>query len=237
MSAIQPFLPYLLRGTLITAEATSLGVVLALAIAFVAGLGRLSTVRPVRWVAGAYIEIFRGTSVIVQLYWLFYALPLLGLELPRMVAAVLALGLNGGAYGSEVVRGAVLAVPRGQLEAATALNMGRRARMRRVVLPQALPLMLPPFGNISVDLLKASALVSLVTILDLTFRAQQVRASTGESAVVFGLILVIYFVLALALAGFWALMERRFRLDRPRGAAARRRPRRPRVFATRTSSP
>ncbi|MGH2780233.1 MAG: ectoine/hydroxyectoine ABC transporter permease subunit EhuC [Thermoleophilaceae bacterium] len=214
MSEIQPFLPFLLKGALVTAQVTLLGLLLALAVAFVAGLGRLSSVRAVRWAAGGFIEVFRGTSVVVQLFWFFFALPIFGLSLTPMLAAVLALGLNGGAYAAEVVRGAVLAVPREQLEAATALNLSRSMRMRRVILPQALPLMLPPFGNVSVDLLKASALVSLVTVSDLTFRAQQVRASTGETALLFGLILAIYFALAGVLALFWHLLERRFRMDR-----------------------
>jgi len=217
MSEIEPFLPYLLRGALVTIQVTLLGLALALAVAFVAGLGRLSPRRPVRWLAGGFVEIFRGTSVVVQLFWFFFALPIIGLQLQPLVAAVLALGLNGGAYAAEVVRGAVLAVPRGQAEAATALNMSGATRMRRVILPQALPLMLPPFGNIAVDLLKASALVSLVTVSDLTFRAQSVRASTGETALVFGLILVIYFVLACALALFFRMLELRASPDRRPG--------------------
>ncbi len=213
MSAIEPFLPFLLRGALVTLQVTLLGLALALVVAFVAGLGRLSSRRPLRWLAGGFIEVFRGTSVVVQLFWFFFALPFFGLQLQPLVAAVLALGLNGGAYAAEVVRGAVLAVPRGQGEAATALNMSGYTRLRRVILPQALPLMLPPFGNISVDLLKASALVSLVTVSDLTFRAQTVRSSTGETALVFALILVIYFVLALALALAFRMLELRARSD------------------------
>jgi polar amino acid transport system permease protein len=207
MSEIEPFLPYLLRGALVTIQVTLLGLGLAIVVAFVAGLGRLSARWPLRWLAGAFVEVFRGTSVVVQLFWFFFALPLFGVELVPMVAAVLALGLNGGAYGAEVVRGAVRAVPRAQYEAATALNMGAVTRMRRVILPQALPLMLPPFGNIAVDLLKASALVSLVTVADLTFRAQVVRSGTGETALVFGLILVMYFVMACALALLFRLLE------------------------------
>lgn len=219
MSEIEPFLPFLLEGALVTIQVTLLGLLVALVVAFVAGLGRLSKVWPARWAAGAFIETFRGTSVVVQLFWLFFALPLFGLSLSPMVAAVAALGLNGGAYAAEVVRGAVLAVPRAQVEAATALNMSGFTRMRRVILPQAFPLMLPPFGNVSVDLLKASALVSLVTVSDLTFRAQQVRSSTGETALLFGLILVIYFAMAVVLALFWQMLERRFRIDR--GAQSR----------------
>lgn len=213
MSEIQPFLPFLLKGALVTVQVTLLGLAVALVAAFVAGLGRLSGALPVRWAAGAFVETFRGTSVVVQLFWFFFALPIFGLSLTPIVAAVLALGLNGGAYAAEIVRGAVLAVPRAQVEAATALNMTRTTRMRRVILPQAVPLMLPPFGNVSVDVLKASALVSLVTVSDLTFRAQVVRSSTGETALIFGLILVIYFVLASALALFWRGLERRARLD------------------------
>src|SRR5262245_41827711 len=112
----------LLDGAAVTAEITALSIVVALLVAFPVGLARLSTVGPVRWLAGAYVEVFRGTSVLVQMFWFFFALPAFGVRLTPVAAGVLALGLNVGAYGAEIVRGAVKAVPRGQLEAATALN-------------------------------------------------------------------------------------------------------------------
>ena len=216
MSNVSPFLPYLLKGLLVTVEVTVLGLLLALPVAFAAGLGRLSKHRSARWAAGTFIETFRGTSVVVQLFWFFFALPILGLPLSPMTAAVLALGLNAGAYAAEVVRGAILAVPKGQREAAVALNMTPWMQMRRVILPQAIPTMIPSFCNVSVDLLKATSLVSLVTVSDVTFRAQTVRSSTGETAIIFGLILVMYFVLAMLIAWGARWLENRTRVEGPR---------------------
>lgn len=221
-------LPRLLDGAWVTVQVTALSAALGTGVAFTMGLGRLSKRRPVRWLAGAYIEFFRGTSALVQLFWLFFALPLFGVRLEPLTAGVLALGLNIGAYGAEVVRGAVKAVPRGQTEAAIALNMTTYHRLRYVVVPQAVVAMLPPFGNLLIELLKATALVSLITLSDLTFEGQILRASTGETANIFALVLVLYFLMAgvitLAIRG----LERRIAPDRRARRALEKRA--PQVF-------
>jgi len=148
------YLTLILEGARTTVLLTVLGSAVALVVAFVAGLGRLSPVAAVRWLATAYIEFFRGTSIFVQLFWIYFVLPMTGLWAPTpMQAGVLALGLNVGAYGAEVVRGAIQAVPRDQYEACIAVNLTRFQRMRHVILPQALPLMLPTFGNNAIELL------------------------------------------------------------------------------------
>ncbi|MGP4017435.1 ectoine/hydroxyectoine ABC transporter permease subunit EhuC [Saccharopolyspora sp. 5N708] len=215
MSQILPFLPLLLNGLLITIALTAVGMVVTVVVAFTAGLCRMSRRRWLRWPAGVFIEVFRGTSMLVQLFWLFFALPFFGVQLVPFAAAVLALGLNEGAYGAEIVRGAIGALPRGQREGAIALSLTPYQRMRFVILPQAIPAMIPPFGNVFVDLLKNTSLVSLVTVADLTFRAQMVRATTGATAAVFGTILVLYFVVAyvLSLGSNW--LERRMDPARP----------------------
>ncbi|MCI2418312.1 ectoine/hydroxyectoine ABC transporter permease subunit EhuC [Saccharopolyspora sp. K220] len=215
MSEILPFLPLLLNGLLITLALTAVGIVVTVVVAFTAGLCRMSRHRWLRWPAGVFIEVFRGTSMLVQLFWLFFALPFFGVQLVPFAAAVLALGLNEGAYGAEIVRGAITALPRGQREGAIALSLTPYQRMRYVILPQAIPAMIPPFGNVFVDLLKNTSLVSLVTVADLTFRAQMVRATTGATAAVFGTILVLYFVAAyvLSLGSNW--LERRMDPVRP----------------------
>jgi polar amino acid transport system permease protein len=199
----------LLPGALVTVEITAVAALLALVAAVVAGIGRISEHRLIRWVAGAYVEVFRGTSVLVQLFWLFFALPGLGIRLSPFMVAVLGLGLNVGAYGSEVVRGAILAVPRAQTDAAIALNMTRRQRLLRVILPQAAVAMLPPFGNLLIQLLKGTSLVSLITISELTFEGQQIRSLTGQSGPVFALILVFYFLLAYPIIRLVRLCETR----------------------------
>lgn len=191
------FLPGLLEGALVTIEITLGAAVLAIAAALTAAMAKMYGPRPVRWLAGCYVEVFRGTSALVQLFWLFFVLPQLGLTLAPLTAAILALGLNIGAYGSEVVRGAVSAVPRGQWEASVALNMTRGQALREVVLPQALVAMIPPWGNLLVELLKSTALVSLITIADLAFKAQEMNATTYRTVEIFSIVLVMYLAMAL----------------------------------------
>lgn len=199
----------LLRGLAVTLELTAASAAIAVVIALAAGLARLAPTRWMRWPAVAYVEVFRGTSALVQLFWFYFVLPFFGVQLGAFAAGVLVLGLNAGAYGSEVVRGAILAVPRGQREAAAALNMGRVQTLWRVVLPQAWPAMLPPAGNLAIELLKNTALVSLITITELTFSAQLLRAESLRSAEIFSLVLVLYFLAALAITAGMRHLERR----------------------------
>lgn len=213
MSRIPDYLPTLLEGAWVTLQITLGAALLGLVCAMVAGLAGLSRSRSVRSVARVYVEFFRGTSALVQLFWLFFALPLVGFELVPKFAGILALGLNIGAYGAEVVRGAIQAVPRSQWEAGIALSFSPYQRMRLTILPQAWVGMLPPFGNLLIELLKGTALVSLITIGDLTFKAQLLRAGTGDTAIIFGLVLVMYFVMAYALGSVVRLLERRAKLS------------------------
>jgi polar amino acid transport system permease protein len=186
----------ILSGTLITMLLTVLATVLAVAIALAAGLMRMAPNPLIRGAATVYIEIFRGTSLLVQLYWIFFVLPLFGITLEKFTAGFVAVGMNLGAYGAELVRGAILSVPRGQWEAALALNMSPAKRMRRVILPQALLIMLPPWGNLLIELLKGTALVALIAVADLMFQAKQINGTTFLSAQTFGTALIIYYVLA-----------------------------------------
>src|ERR1700751_471070 len=170
-ASFRTFLPGLLEGAWVTIEITLGGSLLAVVAAFVAALLKLYGAWPLRWLAIVYIEIFRGTSALVQLFWLFFVLPHFGVTLDPLAVAILALGLNVGAYGAEVVRGAITAVPGGQWEATVALNMTRFQALRQVVVPQAVVAMIPPWGNLFIELLKSTALVSLITITDLAFKA------------------------------------------------------------------
>ena len=203
------YLTLILQGAWITVQLTLMGSAVAVVMAFVAGLGRLSSHRALRWMATCYIEFFRGTSIFVQLFWIYFVLPMTGVTLTPMQAGVLALGLNVGAYGAEVVRGAILAVPRDQYEATIALNLTRFQRMRHVIVPQALPLMLPTFGNNAIELLKATAIVSLISLSDMTFQAQVVRSQTGSTLLPFLTILILYFALAMAITAGVRALERR----------------------------
>jgi polar amino acid transport system permease protein len=183
-------------GTVVTILLTVLASLLAVALALGAGLMRMAPNALVRGVAVVYIEIFRGTSLLVQLYWIFFVLPLFGITLEKFTAGFVAVGMNLGAYGAELVRGAILSVPRGQWEAALALNMSPGKRMLRVILPQALVIMLPSWGNLLIELLKGTALVALIAVADLMFQVKQINGTTFLSAEAFGTALIIYYVIA-----------------------------------------
>lgn len=188
--------PRFIDGTIVTVQQTVLAALLAVAIALVMGLMKLSKLVLVRSVATTYIEIFRGTSLLIQLFWIFFVLPLFGITLEKFTAGFIAVGMNLGAYGAEVVRGAIISVPRGQYEVAIALNLSPYKRMTRIILPQALLAMLPPWGNLFIELLKGTALVALISVTDLMFEARQINGSTFLSAEAFGTALIIYYLLA-----------------------------------------
>lgn len=186
----------LTRGTVVTLAQFVLASLVAVATAVAAGLMKLASLKFLRAVATIFIELFRGTSLLVQLYWVFFALPLFGLNLDKFTAGFLTVGLCYGAYGAELVRGAIISVPKGQWEAALAINLSPVQRMRRIILPQALVIMLPPWGNLMVEILKGTALVALISVADLMFQAKQINSSSYLSAQTFGTAIIIYYVFA-----------------------------------------
>lgn len=196
MSTAQ-LLRFVLSGLQTTVVITAISLVIALAVGLLVGCARLSRRRILTWPSAVFVEVFRGTSELVQLFWVFFALPILtGYQLTPITAACIVFGLNQGSYISEIVRSAMLAVPRAQREAVVALNLPPVRAFRRIILPQAVPRMLPPLGNQAIDLLKATSIVSLITVADLTFRAQQIRTLTGQTLESFGVIFVVYFLLS-----------------------------------------
>jgi polar amino acid transport system permease protein len=201
----------LMDGAGVTILVWALAAAVAIPAALTAGMARLSRSWIVRFIAGAYIEFFRGTSALVQLFILFFVMPFFGVSLSPLVAGILALGLNEGSYGSDVVRGAIQAVPKGQSEAAITLGMSPWTRFRRVILPQAFVEMLPPAGNLAIDLLKLTSLVSLVTLADITFQAQGLRVGAGDPLVIFAVLLAIYFLLSSVITVGFSVLERRAR--------------------------
>lgn len=153
--------PQVRAGLWVTLQATVLGSLLALLLSFTLGLMAGSKLLLVRGVSRAVVEFFRGTSLYIQLFWLYYAMPqLTGYELTPVLCGIVAFGLNYGAYGSEIVRGAINSVPRAQYEAAVALNMSPFHRMRKVILPQAWVQMIPSFTNLLIQLLKCTPAVA-----------------------------------------------------------------------------
>jgi len=203
-------LPRILDGLLITVELTVGGALLALVIAIGLGLLARNDHFLLRGFARVVIEFFRGTSLVVQLFFFFFVLPLppFNVELPPLLVGLLGLGLNYGAYAAEVVRGSINAVPKGQWEATTALSMSRTQRMWRVIFPQAWALMIPSLNNLLIQLLKGTAVVYTITIVDLTNVFNKLRIET-DVFFAYTIALIIYFILAALLSGAMGLLERR----------------------------
>lgn len=211
-------------GAWITVQVTFYAVILGTVIGMLGGVASLSPIRPLRWLARVYVEVFRGVSAIILLFWVFFALPpLLGIFLPPLPAGVIALGTNMGAYATELVRGAIQAIPKGQTEASIALNLSAYKRLRHVILPQAVAIMLPPYGNLSIEVMKASALVSLIALNDLTFEAQNLRVNrAADSLEIFVPVLLLYFAISGVITLVVRLLERRFSRGLETGRSTRK---------------
>lgn len=207
----------LLRGAVVTLEIAVLSMIFGTVLSILLGLARIVRFWPVKVLVKVYIEFFRGTSLLVQLFWMFFVLPSFGIFLEPFATGVLAISLNTAAYGAEAVRGAILAIPYSQHQGAIALNMSPAHRMRRIILPQAFTILLPPWGNMLIETLKATSVVSLITITDLTFEAYQLNALTYRSLEIFSLVLIIYFVMAQVIAAGVMALERRSKRGLARG--------------------
>ena len=213
IEAVTRFFPTLLEAAIVTVEVAFFSIIVAVIVATTAGLARLSRFAIVRWVARIYVEIFRGAALLVILFWIYYVMPFFGIFLDAFTAAVIGLGLNSGAYASEIVRSAILAVPKDQYEAAKALNFTRRQQLWRVIIPQAVVMMIPPFGNMFIEIVKATSLVSLITIHEVTARAVQLNNVYLMPMEVFTLVLVIYYVIGRMIGSGMRRAERRLNLN------------------------
>lgn len=210
LADIGEVLPRLVReGLLATLTAFGGGAVLTVILAVLLGLALHQGPAWLRVIARLIVELFRGTSLVVQLFFLFYVIPsLTGFDLGSTGAAILGLGLNYGAYGAEIVRGSLNSVPKVQWESTTALSMPWLTKMRRVIWPQAWALMLPGFNNLLVMLVKGTAVVSLVLMADLTFEADRARRIYGTWPAYLA-VLILYFLIALVVSLVLRAMEKR----------------------------
>ena len=205
----------ILRGALVTVEVTAAALVLGCVLGLLIGIGRLNPRR--RFVYGictVYVTFIRGTPLLVQLFLLFFGLPQFDILLPAFVCGVLGLGVYSGAYVSEIVRGAIQSVDRGQMEAARSIGMSSAQSMRAIILPQAVVRMIPPLGNEFIALIKNSALVSLLTIPDLMHEGQKIIAVSYRSLEVYLAVAAVYLVLTGSTA--WLLRRIEFRLGASR---------------------
>ncbi|MGN6259660.1 MAG: amino acid ABC transporter permease [Ralstonia sp.] len=202
----------ILRGTLVTVEVTAAALVLGCVLGLLIGIGRLNPRR--RFIYGictVYVTFIRGTPLLVQLFLLFFGLPQFDILLPAFVCGVLGLGVYSGAYVSEIVRGAIQSVDRGQMEAARSIGMSSAQSMRAIILPQAVVRMIPPLGNEFIALIKNSALVSLLTIHDLMHEGQKIISVSYRSLEVYLAIALVYLVLTSAVSYLLHRLERNIR--------------------------
>jgi polar amino acid transport system permease protein len=202
------YLPMLWQGAFVTMTITLASIAVGAVLAFVFGIMRVEGGPILSTVALCYTEVFRGTSLLVQLFWFYYALPLVGLSFDPVTTGILVLAAHAGGYGAEIVRGALSSVSTQQLEAARALNFSRLQTLFRISLPQAIVEMMPAFGNLAIETLKLSSLVSLISIADLTFAAQSIRNITLDSTSIYSITLVCYFAMSLVLMVAIRVIER-----------------------------
>jgi polar amino acid transport system permease protein len=202
-------LPQLLRGALVTVEVSAFGLLLAALIAVPAAFGRLSRSRVLRAVTFLYLDFVRGTPLLLQLFAIFYLPPLLGIDLSPFASGVIALGLNGGAYTAEILRGGIQALPRGQTESGRALGMSALQSARRIVLPQVVVNVLPALANEAAALIKASSLVSALALVELTRVGYQVVSRVLRPTEVYVTVGALYLVIIALVSSGAALAHRR----------------------------
>ncbi|WP_051400183.1 amino acid ABC transporter permease [Haloechinothrix halophila] len=206
----------LIKASLVTIQILIYSFALGIVLSLVVGVARLSDHRWIRGAALAFVEFARGISSIILIFIMAVAIPIL-LDVPqasKILLAAIALGINMGGYGAEIIRGAILSVPKGQVEASLSLNLTPTQRLRHVILPQAMTVILPPMGNLTIEILKGTALVSLVGVADImqsanNIRQEQLFAQEGTKAVLFLNVLVLYFILAQIVNVLFKLWERR----------------------------
>ncbi|MBA7691242.1 hypothetical protein ES703_99785 [subsurface metagenome] len=208
-SRILLFLP---DGILRTFQVTVLSILLALVIGLFAGLGRISRIRIINRIATIYVEVIRGIPLLVQIFYIYYALGRL-VKIPAITSAVIAMAVCYGAYLGEIIRAGIQAIPKGQMEAALALGFSRAKAMRHIILPQTIKIILPPVGNEFIALLKDSSLVSILAVSDLLRRGREFAAHTFQYFETFTVVALVYLILTLFFSYLVGLMEDRLRID------------------------
>jgi His/Glu/Gln/Arg/opine family amino acid ABC transporter permease subunit len=209
VEVLPDFLPVLLEGFLVSLQVASGSFALAMVLGLVLAVAAGSSLRAIRWAAIGYIELFRGTPALTQLFIIYFGLAEIGLGMPPMAAAIVGLGANGAAYLSQVYRAGIEAVERGQREAALTIGLRPAQAMRYVVLPQAFRVMVPAFCNQGIQLLKDTTLVSSVAAPEIMFRARNLVMETYLSMQVYLLVAVIYLAVGIPLGLASRRLERR----------------------------
>ncbi|MDN7244822.1 amino acid ABC transporter permease [Planococcus shenhongbingii] len=206
-SAWLPLLEGLIQYTI---PLTLISFVLGLILAVLTALARISTVKILQYIARVYVSIIRGTPLLVQLFILFYGLPTVGIVIDPFPAAVLGFSLNVGAYASEVIRASILSIPKGQWEAANTIGMTYVQSLRRIVLPQAARVSVPPLSNTFISLVKDTSLASLILVTEMFRIAQQIAATNYEFLLLYAQAALIYWVVCFLLSIGQGRLEHRF---------------------------
>ena len=215
---IAAFLPSLLQGAVITITVSLVAFVLACLLGLVLGMMRLTRLLPLRVLAAIYIQFIRGTPLLLQLFFIYYVLPYAGVVLSPFTSGVIGLTMNYAAYMAEVFRSGIQAIAKGQWEAGLAVGMSRRLLMRRIIMPQALRIIIPSLGNFFVSIFKDSALVSVLTLRDLMFSGQLLASSTFKHFEIFTMVASIYFLISYPAAKLVEFVEKRIDTTRRRPA-------------------
>ncbi len=206
-------LPLLLTGALVTVQITALSVGFGLLIGMFAGIARLSTLKPVRVLAAVYVDFIRGTPLLVQIFLIYFAIPLvIGQRVDPFVAAITACSINSGAYVAEIFRSGIQSIDKGQMEAGRSLGMSWVQTMRYIIMPQAFKRIIPPLGNEFIAMLKDSSLVSVIGFEELTRRGQLVIARTYASFEIWLTVAFIYLLMTFTISRAVDYLERRYRI-------------------------
>ena len=204
--------PLLLVGAGVTIKITAMSVALGVLIGLFVGIARISTFKPIRFLAAVYVDFIRGTPLLVQIFLVYFALPALtGQRIDPYVAAIGACSVNSGAYVAEIFRAGIQSINAGQMEAARSLGMTWTQAMRYIIVPQAFKRVIPPLGNEFIALLKDSSLVSVIGFEELTRRGQLIIAKTYSSLEIWLSVALIYLVMTLTISRFVAYLEKRFK--------------------------
>ncbi len=209
LEILKEAIPLLLDGAQMTIFLTTCSVAIGVVIGTVLGLARVSHNKFLAVISKSYIEFFRGTPLLIQLFLLYFGLPNLGIELSANFAAILGLGLNSGAYVGEIVRSGIKSIGKGQMEAARSLGMSYSQAMIYVILPQAIKRVVPPLGNEFIALLKDSSLVSIIAVKELTRQGRLIISRNYESFLIFSAVAVIYFSMTFIMTRVVNYAERR----------------------------
>lgn len=215
------FLPKLLHGAEVTILVSIVSYLLAMVVGLLLGVARMTRFWPVRILATAYIQLIRGTPLLLQLFFAYYVLPYGGIVFSPFVAGVLGLTINYSAYMAEVYRSGIQAIPREQWEAARSLGMSRKLLMRRIILPQAIRIVIPALGNFFVSIFKDSALVSVISMRDLMFTGELLASATFKYFEIFTLVAIIYFIISYPTAKLVDYIEKQFDISRGRAEPVR----------------